>query len=522
MNVNGVNRGHNGQADSSNDAGHRDRRTPDEYTRLLPNRLDSDATPQYLSPDDPAVTPYNLWSVRLMRWVTVIFTMLSFMWWVLQLVSMFVTPPGLQTRGSVFFAFGYATMSLGLLAVTLLFFAVPSKSVRILSGVLAGLLLADTIIILAVRQLRHEEAFVGSTSVIWAFLMATWTLAADHTVQWGKREEEERLTGRPETRRTLLEWTEVGIASIVIFILCITAGLMTCTLTIRAIDSSLEAPGVRYWVDGDKYQIHVYCSGNKTDDKTPTVLIEGGGKPVEDGLWQFFENARENGTIKRYCFADRPGFAWSDTAPSPLSAGMATEALSEALARAGERGPWVLVGAGTGTLYSRIFSSRHGREVKGMMMIDPAHEDLLHRTADPGRGFALWAWGVLSPLGIDRIPGAILRGRGRSDRVWGRAVYQTEKYLFAKLQENLVANSLTKRDVVSSRAIQYKSTPLVIVSSGVKIRKDSEWEGKQRDLCSLTRNLLSWDIAEKSPHEVWTTPEGRALIEKRLRLLVRV
>lgn len=140
--------------------------------------------------------------------------------------------------------------------------------------------------------------------------MATWTLAADHTVQWGKREEEERLTGRPETRRTLLEWTEVGIASIVIFVLCITAGLMTCTLTIRAIDSSLEAPGVKYWVDGDKYQIHVYCSGNKTDDKIPTVLIEGGGKPVEDGLWEFFENAKENGTINRYCFADRPGYAW--------------------------------------------------------------------------------------------------------------------------------------------------------------------------------------------------------------------
>lgn len=166
MNVNNVSHGHNDQANGDIDVSHRDQRAPDEYTRLLPNRLDSDATPRYLSPDDPAVTPYNLWSVRLMRWVTVIFTMLSFMWWVLQLVSIFVTPPGLQTRGSVFFAFGYATMSLGLLAVTLLFFAVPSKSVRILSGVLAGLLLADTIIILAVRQLRHEEAFVGSTSVI--------------------------------------------------------------------------------------------------------------------------------------------------------------------------------------------------------------------------------------------------------------------------------------------------------------------------------------------------------------------
>jgi len=194
--------------------------------------------------------------------------------------------------------------------------------------------------------------------------------------------------------------------------------------------------------------------------------------------------------------------------------------LSEALARAGEQGPWVLASAGVGSIYSRVFSSRHGREVKGILMIDPLHEDLLGRVGRPGRGFMLWFQGVISPLGIDRIPGALFRHRNRMDRVWGRSAYQSGKMIFAKLQESLVAESLTKRDVTSSKAIQYQDTPVVVISSGDQIRRDSVWEEKQRDLTHLTRHLEGWDIVDKAPHQVWRTLEGREQIEKRLSKLV--
>ena len=107
-----------------------DRPPPDEHTRLLPNRLDS--TP-YLSPDDPAVSPYNLFSVRAIRLATVVLTCLTFIWWALMLISFFITPPGLHVRGSPFFAFSYASIAFLTLAVELLFFAVPSRSARVLS-----------------------------------------------------------------------------------------------------------------------------------------------------------------------------------------------------------------------------------------------------------------------------------------------------------------------------------------------------------------------------------------------------
>jgi pimeloyl-ACP methyl ester carboxylesterase len=285
----------------------------------------------------------------------------------------------------------------------------------------------------------------------------------------------------------------------------------------------LAAPGERYYVDGDKYQIHLFCEGNSTDakgKKLPTVLFEAGDKPFEAGFIDIAQNALANGSISRYCYSDRPGFAWSDNAPSPFSAGNAADVLAEALARAGEEGPWVLASAGIGSIYSRVFSARYRNDIKGILLVDPLHEDLLYRIGSPNRGFLLWAWGVLSPLGLGRTPAALFKGRTREDRVYGRSAYQGGKYLKAKLQESLVADSITKRDVATARNIQLEDTPLAVVSSGIEVKRDSEWEKKQRDLTHITKELIGWDIVNKAPSEVWRTIEGRKAIEKRLKQLV--
>jgi pimeloyl-ACP methyl ester carboxylesterase len=458
-----------------------------------------------------------------LRYFTVLFTTITFLWWVLLLVSIFVSPPGMHSRGSGFFDFSYSTITLGLLLVGLLFFSTPSKAAQVTCLVIAVFLLVDTIMIVAVSRLRVEEGWVGIASVIWALLISIWTVVTDRTVAWGKQEEEERLTGRQETRRTLKEWSSVLLSTIILVIIAVVALLLSCNLILRSRDASLAAPGEKYYVDGDKYQIHVFCEGNGTDakgKKVPTVLFEAGYGPFEHSLNQIAENALKNGSISRYCFADRPGIAWSDNAPSPFSASTAASVLSEALARAGEDGPWVLASAGVGSIYSRVFSSRHGTQIKGLLLIDPLHEDLLYRLGSAKQGFILWGWGIISPLGLDRIPAAIFKGRTREDRVYGRAAYQSGRFIKAKLQESLVANSLTKDEVRSSRNIQLEDTPLVLISSGIEMKRDSDWDHKQRDLSHLTNNLIGWDIVSKAPSEVWTTLKGREVIEKRLRQLV--
>lgn len=440
-------------------------------------------------------------------------------------MSVFVSPPGLHTRGSGFFDFSFTTLTVGNLLIGLLFFSTPSKAMEISSLIIAGLLLLDMIIVLAVQRLRSEEGFVGIATVIWATVMALYNVMSDRVVAWGKKEEEERLTGRQETRRTIREWCAVLTATIVMIVYIIITILLTATLLLRSRDASLKPPGERFLVDGDKYKLHLACVGNVTYNakgkRNPTVLIESGETPFEDTMDDWIYNSYQNGTIDRYCYYDRPGLAWSDNAPSPHSAGMTSDALSEALARAGEEGPWVLVSAGIGSIYSRIFSSRHVRDVHGLFLIDGLHEDLLHRIGSPTRGFVLWGRGVISPLGYDRLIGAIFKGRTREDRVYGKSAYQSGKFIKAKLQENLVANSLTKNEVSQARNIQTPRTPLVVVSSGIEVRKDNEWERKQEDLTRITDNLLSWDVVNKAPHQVWLTLEGRQILERRLGELVR-
>ncbi|KAK5088946.1 hypothetical protein LTS08_000651 [Lithohypha guttulata] len=472
----------------------------------------------YLSPDDPAVSPYNLWSVRALRWFEIIFLVITFLWWVLLLVSIFVSPPRFNSRGSGFFDFSFTSLTIGNLLVGLIFFAVPSSAMSILSMSISVLLLIDMIIILAVPQIRVEEGWVGIASVVWAALIALYNVITNRTVKWGKAEEEERLTGRQETRRTLKEWLAILLATVIMVLYVIIVILLTAVLVLRSRDATLAAPGERYLVDGDKYRVHVACEGNQTFYKDgspkPTVLLEGGYMPVFDSMEDWVYDARKNGTIDRYCWWDRPGLAWSENAPSPHSAGMSAGALSEALAIRGEEGPFILVGAGIGGIYTRIFSARNVRNIAGIMLIDALHEDLLYRVSSPGRGFVLWGRGIISPLGLDRLSGALFKHRTKEDRVYGKSAYQGGKFIKNKLQENLVADSLTKSEVKSATNIQQPEVPLVVITSGRHIKTDDVWEEKQKALTKITDNLLGWEIVQKAPsEEVWRVKEGRDALE---------
>ena len=83
------------------------------------------------------MSPFNLWTVRVMRYVTIFMALISLVWWALLLISAFATPPGLHTRGSGFFGLGNATIALCLLIFNLIFFGTPSKSTRRLCAAMA-------------------------------------------------------------------------------------------------------------------------------------------------------------------------------------------------------------------------------------------------------------------------------------------------------------------------------------------------------------------------------------------------
>ncbi|PHH54038.1 Uncharacterized protein C23C11.06c [Ceratocystis fimbriata CBS 114723] len=520
-----------------------------EQTRLLSPVPAEERHPRWLSPDDPAVTPYNLWSVRVLRFLTMAVAGITSVWFFVLLVSMFATPPGMSTRGSVFYSLFYTILSLIMLTTVLLFFDAPAKSSRILSVVIAALLVVNVVLVLAVEKTRIEEGWVGVASALWALLVSLWILLVDITVKWGKAEEEERLTGRAENRRTALEWLQVVLSNLTLTFALVVLISTTLNLTLRSFDAALGPPGRQVWVDGGKYRIHVYCADATTGDSNyatpgssfvwmppapvvgsrksgnkdkPTLLIIGGETSAENGMWQVAQHALHNGSIDRYCLVDRPGYAWSDAAPSPLSASMAVASMTEALSLVGEHGPWVVTGAGTGSFYARIFAQQQGREaVSGLLLIDAVHEQQLRQLGSAGRGFGLFLRGLVSPLGLVRLPGAVLRGRSRADRVWGRTAAQSGKTAFAMLQENLVAGSLTQREVLATRTLLREwDVRLGVVSSGDMVRHDARWETWQRDLAMLTRNLVGWDTVKGAPHQIWKTEKGRWALEDMMRRMV--
>ncbi|KAH0608933.1 uncharacterized protein H6S33_001161 [Morchella sextelata] len=349
------------------------------------------------------------------------------------------------------------------------------------------------------------------------------SILCDRVVAYGKREEEERLTGHRETRRSLAEWLSVFSATIVLIVFIAIAFLFTATLILRSIDASLTPPGTRYWVEGHGYEIHLFCTGNATTadgKRVTTVLVEGGEDPVKHGLEGWILGTFQDKQIERYCYWDRPGIGFSDNAPSPLSAGMAIDVLSEALTKADEKGPWVLVSHGVGGIYSRIFASRHTTEVKGLLLIDALPESQLHRIGSAGRGFFLWLRGIISPIGIDRLTGAIFMGRGRADRIYGRSAYQSGKQIKAKLQENLVATTFTKNEIAAAKAILPKNVPVAVISSGKSVKHDQQWNDGQRELTEITDNLVAWDVVNHAPHDVWNSIDGANILQKRLKELL--
>lgn len=443
----------------------------------------------------------------------------------------------MYTRGSGFTGFSYATLTLTyLLVVGRIFFAVPSQSNIICGAILAVLFLVDSCIILAMHQIRVEEGWVGVISVIWATFIAVYAVIQNRAVESGKREEEQRLTGREETRRSLGEWVAVFVELVVVVVMVLVAILLTATLILRARDASLSPPGKKYYVSGDRYQVHLACVGDfsNTTEKSTTILLEGSHNPVESSLQPFVDSIYQTGSIKRYCYWDRPGLGWSDNAPSPFSAGMAADVLAEALSKATNQDQtgsnntddnWILVSAGIGGIYTQIFASRNFNlpRIHGIMLIDALHEDYLVRhTGRAGQAFSLWLRGVISPLGIDTLASALFRGRTRKDRVIGRNSRRTSKVIKAEFQESLVADSLSLREVQTARTLGLResSIPLVVVSSGIEVDRSQMWAEKQRDLTTVTENLIAWDVVEGAPHEVWRDGHGGRVLERRLRELV--
>ena len=140
-------------------------------------------------------------------------------------------------------------------------------------------------------------------------------------------------------------------------------------------------------------RMNLYCTGHGH----PTVILEaaGGGDMLDWRIVQPRLSARA-----RVCSYDRAGSGFSDIGPLPRDADAIASDLHTLLARAGIRGPLILVGHSDGELYARVYADRYLDDVAGLVFVEPALERQDERRAEASA--PAYAQGVNQEKAVDR------------------------------------------------------------------------------------------------------------------------
>lgn len=158
---------------------------------------------------------------------------------------------------------------------------------------------------------------------------------------------------------------------------------------------SYAMPGRSYDVGG--YDLHLHCTGVGG----PTVVLQSGLGEFSSS-WARVAPAVAGTT--RVCAYDRAGQGWSDDAPRIQDGLQAAAGLHTLLDRAGESGPFVLVGHSTGGSYAMTYAARYPEQVAGMVLLDASDPyQATDSLADPSAPAELAVLPSLARLGIAQL-----------------------------------------------------------------------------------------------------------------------
>jgi pimeloyl-ACP methyl ester carboxylesterase len=133
------------------------------------------------------------------------------------------------------------------------------------------------------------------------------------------------------------------------------------TVGLTADRDTSAMPGRLYDVGG--HRLHLDCTGSGG----PTVVLMSGLGEFSVG-WARIAPSLAGTT--RVCVYDRAGQGWSDDAAEPQDGVAAAADLHTLLSRAGEDGPYVLVGHSIGGDYAMTYAGRYPEQVAGMVLLD--------------------------------------------------------------------------------------------------------------------------------------------------------
>jgi pimeloyl-ACP methyl ester carboxylesterase len=146
------------------------------------------------------------------------------------------------------------------------------------------------------------------------------------------------------------------------------------------------------------HRLHLYCMGNGG----PTVVIEPGIGTDWVGWRLVVPRLLES---NRVCVYDRAGYGWSAPGPWPRTAQRIAGELHALLSRAGVSEPYILVAHSFGGYVARIYASQYRQSLKGVVLVDPSHEEesTAGSNPEPVPPLSRRVLELIPPLGIQRL-----------------------------------------------------------------------------------------------------------------------
>ena len=286
---------------------------------------------------------------------------------------------------------------------------------------------------------------------------------------------------------------------------------VSCLATVLGAQQPGLPPAPGQLVDvGSGRRLHVLCSGQGA----PTVILEAGASSFAID-WTLVQ--REVAKTNRVCAYDRAGMGWSD--PPPDSAAPSTAQDLRALMRAaGERPPYLMVGASLGGLLVRAYHADHPDEVAGMVLVDPSSEDRLFtmingeivpiadvtaeqmRATNPSRPVAVPRRRPQTGAPFDRLPPDLHRTRIALDERLIASIPDTvppEPIAAARESERArLARLLSAR---RASAHPLGDRPIVVLSRGDEVNADRE--AAHAALAGLSTNSRH-SVVKGAGHEI--------------------
>lgn len=312
--------------------------------------------------------------------------------------------------------------------------------------------------------------------------------------------------------KKLIKWTGMGAAGLIVVVLI--GGRSYQLIAEKKDRERFPPPGELVDVDGHK--MHIYCQG----EGSPTLVIEQGLNNASVSWWFVNQRLAER---TRTCAYDRLGLGWSDPVDELTPAAMVASNLHQLLMKAGIDDDLILVGWSAGGIYVRAFYHRYPDQVKGMVLVDSAHEQQASRLPgypgphlETGRTRLL---GHLAPFGLLRLTGFYESGVaqlpiGEEGKALTLALLNQSYALRTQANE---IDSILEDQVDGQPPKPLGDLPLTVISRGKPVSDDEPlpagvtvelvrqqqvvWNDMQREIASLSSRSKQV-IARASGHSV--------------------